>query len=468
MRRRWKLILFAIVLPLAAIAGCGVIIAQKVRSKDEAPRTAEVKRGDVVVAVRETGYVEPTRRVAVKSEVAGMIVELAVDEGDIVTEGQLIARLDVPEVEAQRDQIKAQHDAAKARLEQARLACEQARQMIESQVAQAEAGLRAARFALQEAETRRQDAERIHEDKKRLFEMGGYVSENEVESAQAAVDLAAQQEETAKQNILAQEAAVAIAKARRTECQVNESRVVEAEASVRQIEESLAEIETRLSDAIIRAPMSGVVIARHMREGELVTAVSYYGGEGAPIVTVGDLSTMLVKIDLNEVDVDKLSLGLQTEITVDALRDARYTGRVTRIAPASIAPASQAWGQQPASAIVRFPIEVTVEDADIALRPGMTANVEIICESAEDVLWVPNDAIFEKEDEKGKKFVSVVTGEGKGEKETEDREVTTGLSNDSRTEIASGLEEGEKVELGKGIPERKMIDIQKGPDEEGD
>ncbi len=465
MRRRWKLILFAIVLPLAVIGGCGVAIAYKVRPKPEEPRTAEVKRGDVVVAVRETGYVEPIKRVEVKSKVAGKVAELAVDEGDVVTEGQLIARLDVPEVEAQRDQVKAQVDAARARLEQARLACKQASQMIESQVAQAEAGLRAARFALQEATTRRQDAERIYEDKRRLFEMGGYVSENDMESAKAAADLAAQQEQTAKERIQEQQAAVAIAVARRTECQVNESRVVEAEASLRQIEDALAEIETRLSDAVVEAPMSGVVIARHVREGELITAVSYYGA-GAPIVTLGDLSTMLVKVELNEVDVDKLSPGLATEITVDALRDARYTGRVTRIARASSAPAGQAWGQQGTSSIVRFAVEITVEDPDVALRPGMTANIEIICERAEDVLWVPNDAIFEKEDEKGKKFVSVVTGEAKGEKETEDREVTTGLSNDARTEIASGLEEGEEVELGKGIPERKTIDIRRESEKE--
>jgi len=332
-------------------------------------------------------------------------------------------------------------------------------------VAQAEASLRATRLALQEATTRRQDAERIYENKRRLFEMGGYVSENDMESAKAAADLAAQQEETAKEHIQQQQAAVAIAVARRTECQVNESRVVEAEASLRQIEDALAEIETKLSDAVIEAPMSGVVIARHVREGELITAVSYYGA-GAPIVTLGDLSTMLVKVDLNEVDVDKVSLGLQTEITVDALRDARYTGSVRRIAPASVAPAGQVWGQQGASTIVRFPVEVTVEDPDVALRPGMTANIEIICQRAADVLWVPNDAIFEKEDEKGKKFVSVVRGEGKGEMETEDREVTTGLSNDSRTEIASGLEEGEKIELGKGIPERKKIDIRRESERE--
>ncbi len=462
MRRRLKIIIYAVLLPLVVIGGCSAAIVYTVKPKPDPPGTAEVKRGRVAVAVRETGHVEPIKKVDVKSKVAGKVIELAVDEGDIVTEGQLIARLDVPEVEAQRDQIKAQRDAATARLEQARLACERDRKMIESQVAQAEAGLRAARFALQEARTRRQDAERVHDDKRRLFEMGGYVSENEVKSAKAAADLASQQEETANERVQEQEAAVAIAEARRTECRVNESRVAEAKASVRQIEDSLAEIETRLSDAVIRAPMSGVVIARHLREGELITAVSYYG-EGAPIVTIGDLSTMLVKVNLNEVDVDKVKSGMEVEITVDALPDARYTGTVTRIAPAS-----ELYEREPGSAIVRFPVEVTVDDADIALRPGMTANVEIICTCAEDVLWVPNDAIFEKEDEEGRKFVSVVIGEGNREQETEDREVTTGLSNESRTEICSGLEEGEEVQLGKGIPERKKFDIRRMSEKNAD
>jgi hypothetical protein len=94
---------------------------------------------------------------------------------------------------------------------------------------------------------------------------------------------------------------------------------------------------------------------------------------------------------------------------------------------------------------------------------------------------VPNDAIFEKEDEKGKSFVSVVTGEktkgksflpftkgGKtGEPITEDREVTIGLASNSRTEIKSGLEEGEEIQLGQSsIPERKIIDFNKDYEEE--
>jgi RND family efflux transporter MFP subunit len=466
MRRRWKLILFAIVLPLVAIGGCGALVVQKMRPQEEPPKTTKVTRGDVAVTVRETGRVEPIKRVDVKSKVAGQLVLLAVDEGDQVGKGDLIARLDVPELEAQRDQINAQLAGAQARLEQARVSCDLNTQLIESQIEQAQANLAAAKVAADEAETRLQDAQRIHEDQQRLFEMGGYVSERAVDSAKAAADLAAQQRQSAAQHVRAQEAAAASAEARRAECTLAESRVAESEASLRQIQDLLTEIEARLRDAVIRAPCPGTIITRHIREGEMISAVTGYG-DGAPLVTIGDLSTMLVKVDLNEVDVHDVGLGQQVEITVDALRDQAYEGEVTRISPAG------GW-QQGQTTIVRFPIEITVSGPSDGLMPGMTANAEIQCEVARDVLWVPNDAIFEKEDEKGESFVSVVTGEkpkeksfmpaAKGEKRggliAEDREVALGLANDSRTEIKSGLEEGEEIELGKAaIPERKIIDI---------
>jgi len=462
MRKRFKLIFFAVVLPLALIGGCGAMIARKMKSKPDSVGTAKVERGDVVVAIRETGYVEPIKRVDVKSKVAGMLTELAVDEGDAVSEGQVLARLDVPAEEARRDQVKAQLEGAKARLAQSKLSSALADETIGAQIEQAEANLRVAQSSAAEAATRTADEQRIYEYNRRLLEDGGYVSQDQVDSARAKAEMAAQQERSAQERVKEQEAGLSVARARRAECDLSKSRVVESEASLRQIRDSLTEIESRLADAVIKAPCSGVVIGRHIREGEMITAVSEYGA-GAPIVTIGDLSTMLVKVDLNEVDVDKLSPGLRVEITVDALRDARYEGRLTRIARAS-----GVYVREPGSAIVRFPIEVTVADADIALRPGMTANVTIICERAEDVLWVPNDAIFEKEDEEGKKFVSVVTGEEKKEKKTEDREVTTGLSNDSRTEITSGLEEEEAVELGKGIPERKKFDIRRMSEKNAD
>jgi RND family efflux transporter MFP subunit len=449
--RRLKFVLLVVVLPVALIGGCATMVAVKMRRKADPVKTAKVERGDLVVAVRETGTIEPVRRVEVKSKVAGLLSSLKVEEGDWVEKGQLIAKLDVPELEAQRDQVKAQSDAAGARLDQARLSLDRDRTVIDSQVKQAQANLRGAEASAQEAETRRRDADRIHENMRRLFEMGGYVARNEVDSAKAALDLAVQAQRSAEERVLEQQAAVSAAEARRAEVPLSESRIAEAQASLRQIQDSLAEIETRLRDAVITAPCSGVVIARHVRQGELITAVSYYGS-GAPIVTIGDLSKMLAKVNLNEVDIAKVHVGQSVKITVDALRGRTQEGRVTRISPASLNDSGR-------EGIVRFPIEITVTKGQADLKTGMTANVEISCQRAANVLSVPNDSLFEK---KGKWYVTVVKEEKKGKPVTADRGVTIGLANDARTEVRSGLKEGEKVQLGKsGIPERKKIDIRR-------
>ena len=454
--RRLKIILLAVVLPLVLIGGCMGLVAMKMRPKPDSVSTAKVARGDVVVSVRETGTVQPVKSVEVKSKVAGLVKELAVDEGQRVEKGQLIARLDVPELEAQRDQVRAQLDGARSRVEQARLTYVRDRELIDAQMMQAKANLRAAEASLAEAQTRRQDAERIASNKRRLFEMGGYVSQDEVQSAQAALDLVKQQELSAAARLDEQQAALAMAQARRSEAELSKSRVTEAQASLRQVQDSLAEIESRLADAVISAPCSGVVIARNVREGELITAVSYYGA-GAPIVTIGDLSTMLIKVNLNEVDIDKLHLGQSVSITADALANRTFQGRVTRVSPASLAdPQGRNQG------IVKFPVEVTVTGSHAELKPGMTANIEISCRRADHVLWVPNDAVFQK---KGKPHVTVVKEQKpkpKTKPVTEDRQITTGLANDARTEIKSGLKEGEQVQLGKStIPERKKLDLQR-------
>jgi HlyD family secretion protein len=445
---------------LAVIGGCGAVLAKRMHPPSKPPKTATVARGDVVVAVRETGSVEPIKRVEVKSKVAGALTELAVDEGDHVEKGQLIARLDAPEDQAQRDQAQAQLDAARARVDQAKLSYARDRELMESQIAQAESNLRTARSAVKESEARRQEAERIAANKRRLFEMGGYVSKNDVDSAQSAAEVAAESQRSAEEHVKEQEIAVSMVRARRPEVAMSRSRVAEAEASVRQLRDSLAEIETRLTNAVITAPCAGTIISRQVREGELMTAVSYYGS-GAAIVVIGDLSTMLIKVNLNEVDVAKVHVGQHVKITADALRDKTFAGRVTRIAPASTASDPQQLGTS--SNIVRFPVEITVDGNAADLKPGMTANVEISCQIAKGVLWVPNDTLFEK---KGKWYVTVVTeqkGTGKAKDQKpimKDREVTKGLANDSRTEIRSGLKEKEKVQLGKsGIPERKKIDM---------
>jgi HlyD family secretion protein len=449
--RRLRKLLLAVLLPLILVGGGVAFLLLRSRPRPNLPQTTVVKRGDVLLTVGETGRVQPVRSVEVKSKVAGLLAQLAVELGDRVEKGQLLARLDVPELKAQRDQVKAQLAAAAARLEQARLSHALGRKLVQSQIEQAKAALRAAESGLEQAGTRLQDAERAYERKRLLLERGGYISQDEVDTAKAAADLAAQERSAVREHLREQEAALAIAEARQAEAEVNRSRIAEAEASLRQIQNSLAEIESRLGDATIRAPCSGVILASHVREGELVTAVSYYGA-GAPLVTIGDTSTMLVEVNLNEVDIDKVRLGQPVQITADALPRRSYQGRVTRISPVSLLASDR-------PGVVRFPVEIEILSPRTDLRPGMTADVEIKCERARGVLWVPNDALFKK---KGTDRVAVVVGEKQGKRETEDRGVVAGLANEARTEIRSGLREGEKVELGRaGLPKRKKLEILK-------
>ena len=149
---------------------------------------------------------------------------------------------------------------------------------------------------------------------------------------------------------------------------------------------------------------------------------------------------MQVKVNINEVDVTRLKVGLPVEIHIDGIDGATFAGHVFSIAPAS---ASQAPGAAAsASGVVRFEVKIAVDSPDKRLRPGMTASARIIVQKRDGVLVMPIEGL-----RPGDK-VKVVTGEGDTVK-TEERAVTLGLKNDASVEILSGLKDGERVEVPK-------------------
>src|SRR5207302_9779740 len=104
---------------------------------------------------------------------------------------------------------------------------------------------------------------------------------------------------------------------------------------------------------------------------------------GTPSLQVSDLSRMLVKISVNEVDVQKIRPDLPVEITIDAARGVVFRGRITRVAPAALGSGSASGenpqAQQPGSrGVIRFAVEVTVDHPDSRLKPGMSAKCAIV------------------------------------------------------------------------------------------
>jgi RND family efflux transporter MFP subunit len=184
----------------------------------------------------------------------------------------------------------------------------------------------------------------------------------------------------------------------------------------------------------ITAPMDGTVTERGIQPGEVVTPGVQATFEGKALLTVSDLSTLLVKADLNQIDVAKVRMGQKVSVTLDALPGKSYDATITKIAPASITPKDKT--------VDVFPVEATLAKADSAIKPGMTADVRIHIEKREHVLSLPIEAVVK---ESGKQYVTKVELDAKGKQKTVKTEVHIGARNDRELELVDGIKEGDKV-----------------------
>jgi HlyD family secretion protein len=262
--------------------------------------------------------------------------------------------------------------------------------------------------------------------------------------------------ETAKTNLATEKANAAQAEIRRRD-------VERAESDVKQIENQLAQQLVQLSETRIVAPIDGEIIGKYVNEGELVASATAGFAQGAVLVRVADLSRMQVRVNINEVDVAKVRMGLPVEVKVDGAPGKVYEGLVDAIAPASLTAQSTTSGTSTTQAgVVRFEVKIRVENSDARIRPGMTASVSIIQDKRVGVLLLPAEAVKEG----GKVFV--VTGaktDKKDERVKTEKTITTGLKNDASVEVVSGLNEGEEVEVPKvDAKDRRKINF--GPDNE--
>jgi HlyD family secretion protein len=217
---------------------------------------------------------------------------------------------------------------------------------------------------------------------------------------------------------------------------VKRANVDAARASVKQLNDQLAQVMINLHDTTIRAPMSGTITRRYVEAGELVTSGIATFSSGTPVVQIADLSRMRVVCQINEVDVARIRVGQEAEIVLDSARNKRYPGQVVSVAPAATAPLSQD-PQASSSAIIKFEVKIAVTRTDGQLRPGMSAALDIHTASRRGVLYLPLDAV---DMSSLPAHVALLRG---GNALTTD--VVTGLQNNTLVEIREGLKEGDRV-----------------------
>ena len=188
----------------------------------------------------------------------------------------------------------------------------------------------------------------------------------------------------------------------------------------------------RAMESVIRASSGGILLARHVDPGDPVVPLTTFQ-EGTALATIADMGDLLFKGTVDEIDVGKLTAGVEARLKIGALPSAEVTGRLSRIAP-------QAREEDGARL---FDVEIELDPvSDIVLRAGYSANADLVIREKTDILLVPERLIIFEED--GAKTYVEIPGQGP-EAEPEKIAIETGLSDGLNIEVISGLDEGDQV-----------------------
>ncbi len=341
-------------------------------ANDTAYRTAAIDRGQITASVRASGTLTPMTTVVVGSQLSGQIVEILADYNSQVKAGQVVARLN-------SDQIKTRRDAAAADLAQAKAELVVKRAQLErakSTRIKADSTIR--EIEAQRDRTRAQlaDAKRTFERQNELFTRGA--------GAQQGLDSARTQVDMQSATLASNEAQIASARAELrgldADIQLAEGQVLSGEALIAQRDAKLKDILIDLERTDIRSPVDGVVVQRQVDLGQTVAA-----SLSAPVLfqIAQDLRTIDIYANIDEADVGRLKVGQNVSFNVNAYPNRTFQGRVQMVR----------LGAQTIQNVVTYTGVVRVENRDLALLPGMTANLQVVTEDRPDVLRVPNAAL---------------------------------------------------------------------------
>lgn len=323
MNERTK-VLIAIVV-VAVIGGATALTLSRNRDRGVPVRLEVVARRDLVQTVTASGNIRAGRVVDISSEVSARVIELSVQEGDDVTAGQVLLRLDPT-------QFLASVSRTEASLNQAR-----------SQVRQQEANV-----------------ERVTRDLQRLQDLYDndslLVARQLLDNAETDVELASRQFESLRFGV---DQAVA----------------------------SLEEANELLSKTVSRAPMSGKVTRLNVEEGETVM-VGTMNNPGTVILTISELSRVEAVLEVDETDIPYIALGDSTILELDAFPGRLFSGVVTEIGNSAIRPPASTAGSGQAAAI-DFEVVVTMIDPPGGIRPDLSATADIITATRKNAFSVP-------------------------------------------------------------------------------
>ncbi len=407
-----------IILGLIVVLLIVAVVVSSNRTNEIVVELAKAQKTEIIEKVSASGMVQPVKEIKLSPDVAGEIIQLKVEEGDSVTAGDLLVKIRpdnwitaLERAEASLSQQKANLSSSKANLSRTKASYDRAK----------------ADYARQK---KLKEEQVISQADWELAEQNYKVAQNELKSAEQSVKAA---EYIVKSSI----------------------------ASVKEAQENV-----RLTNVI--APASGIISKLIVEQGERVVGTQQMAG--TEMLRIADLNKMEVRVDVNENDIIRVSIGDTATIDVDAYTylEKEFRGIVTAIA-------NTANDKVSADAVTEFEVRVRIlndsyadlikEGKRFPFRPGMTASVDIITNRKQGILSVPLSSVTTRNpnDEKSGEEKSETDSENdSGEREEEEKEVVfvnkegkvkmvevkTGISDFDHIEILSGIKENEEVVSG--------------------
>ena len=317
--------------------------------------TKPAETGALRTVVNATGTVQPVVSVQVGTQVSGQVLEIYADFNSIVKRGQLLARIDPRNSEAQLTNAQARVDAARSGVRASQAERETSNASLES----AKAALNEGQVAVNNTGTlygRAQDLSRQ-----------GLISKNDLDTARA-------NSETAQARYRQTEAAVLQAQARLTS---SNAQIQQAQAQLAQAEADLKQAQVNLGYTNITSPIDGVVISRSVDVGQTVAASL----QSPTLFTIAnDLTKMQVNASIDEADIGSISSSAEVRFTVDAYPGESFRGQIheLRLSPTTV------------QNVVTYNAILDIDNLELKLKPGMTANIAIVVDRRDRVLKIPN------------------------------------------------------------------------------
>jgi HlyD family secretion protein len=421
---RNKKIIIGVVIVLA-LAAIGYANFRFKRNTGVEVTTETIQKRRLEAIVSASGKIQAKRDVNISADTMGRVTDLAVDEGMHVSKGQFLLQIDPRNLRTAVQRTEASAEAARSQLDQLKA-------------------------SIESAKVARKQAEDNYTRQQNLWK-GGLTTRETLEHAENEL------------------------KMRESDLRSQEQQLRTQELRMQSENATAASARYDLSKVRIESPINGIVTRRNIEEGETVV-IGTMNNAGTVLLTIADMSVIQAEVEVDETDIPSVKIGQPAKVTIDALPDQTFTGKVTEIGNS---PIQQAGSAQSSTQATNFKVVVTLDKEIPEVRPGFTCTANITTAVRDNALSVPIQATTVRElvlDDKGNVVrppenqrqpsrpgsMTAQAAElkpGQTRKELEGvfvvqnnkalfMPVKTGIAGEKYFEVMSGLKEGDKVITG--------------------